>query len=285
MKVYTLNAFANEIDWWNPAWVVFNSENLSDYDKQLIAQKVWFSETAFVEKSDNADFKVRFFTPNGEVDLCGHATIATFYLMLKLGFIEVWKYTQETKAWILSIEAKEDNTIFMDQNSPEFFDKIDRSEIADSLNISTELILSDLPIQIVSTWLRDIFIPIRSLKDLHNINPNFEKVSQISKKYDVIGYHMFTLDTYFNSTAHCRNLAPLYDIPEEAATWTSSWALSCYLFKYWNLEKNKINNIVFEQWYSMSRPSEILVKLETTWDDVSKVKVWGVASNIQEKEI
>jgi predicted PhzF superfamily epimerase YddE/YHI9 len=66
--------------------------------------------------------------------------------------------------------------------------------------------------------LRDIFVSIKTLEDLNNIEPNFEKISQISKKYNVIGYHLFTLGTLFSSTAHCRNFAPLYDINEEAAT-------------------------------------------------------------------
>jgi len=43
---------------------------------------------------------------------------------------------------------------------------------------------------------------------------------------------MFTLETIHNATAHCRNLAPRYDIPEEAATGTASGALSCYLYKH-----------------------------------------------------
>ncbi len=67
---------------------------------------------------------------------------------------------------------------------------------------------------------------------LNSIKPDFNKVSDISKKYDVTGYHVFTLETLEGATAHCRNFAPLYDIPEEAATGTSNGALSCYLYKY-----------------------------------------------------
>ena len=63
------------------------------------------------------------------------------------------------------------------------------------------------------------------------MKPDFEKITAVSKKYNVIGYHVFTLETKFDSTAHCRNFAPLYDIPEESATGTSYGALSCYLFK------------------------------------------------------
>lgn len=285
VKVHTLNAFAKTSEGGNPAGVVLEADNLSDKQMQKIAQEVGFSETAFVSKSDKADFRVRFFTPSGEVDLCGHATIATFFLMAELKLIQTGKYTQETKAGVLNIEVKSNGAIFMNQNMPQFFEEIAIEEIVQSLNISNEVIDSDLPIQIVSTGLKDILVPIKSLSDLHSIKPNFEKVSEISKKYDVVGYHLFTLETKFDSAAHCRNLAPLYDIPEESATGTSSGALSCYLWKNGGVDNQQSQNLVFEQGYSMKKPSEILVNLKVEEGKIVEVKVGGIASNIQQKEI
>ncbi len=285
IKVYTLNAFAKNPQGGNPAGVVLEAGSLSDNQMQQITKEVSFSETAFVSKSDKADFRVRFFTPKGEVDLCGHATIATFFLMAKLKLIQFGMYTQETKAGVLNIEVKSDEAIFMNQNTPQFFEEIDKEEIAHSLNIPIEVIESDLPIQIVSTGLRDILVPIRTLSELHSIKPNFEKVYEISKKYDVVGYHLFTLETKFDSTAHCRNLAPLYDIPEESATGTSNGALSCYLWKNRKINNDQSQNLVYEQGYSMGKPSEILVNLITDDEKIVEVKVGGIASNIQQKEI
>ena len=62
IKVYTLNAFAKTDNGGNPAGVVLYADSLSVDDMQKIAAKVSFSETAFVKKSSNADFKVDFFT-------------------------------------------------------------------------------------------------------------------------------------------------------------------------------------------------------------------------------
>ncbi|OGJ50957.1 phenazine biosynthesis protein PhzF [Candidatus Peregrinibacteria bacterium RIFOXYB2_FULL_33_20] len=285
IKVFTLNAFAKTENGGNPAGVVLNSDGLSEKQMLLISKKVGFSETAFVQKSDKADFKVKFFTPSAEVDLCGHATIATFYLLGNKQIIQPGEYKQETKAGVLKIEILQDGSVLMDQKPPEFFDKIDKNSIAESLNISPDIITDDLPVQIVSTGLKDIFIPIKNLDELTQIKPNFEKVKEISKKFDVIGYHLFVLETKFGATAHCRNLAPLYDIDEEAATGTSSGALSCYLFKYGKIEKGQINDLIFEQGYSMNRPSEIRAKLETNGDNITRVSVGGIASNIQEIEV
>ncbi|MBC2725091.1 PhzF family phenazine biosynthesis protein [Desulfosporosinus sp.] len=283
--VYTLNAFAKTENGGNPSGVVLDAEFLSEFKMQDIAKKVGFSETAFIQKSDVSDYKIRFFTPKTEVDLCGHATIAAFSLLAQKGIIEIGEYTQETKAGILMVENHQDETIYMCQNRPTYYEEIDKQELADSLNINESIIMQNYPTQIVSTGLRDIIIPINTLNDLHEIKPNFTKIASVSKKYNVIGYHVFTLDTKYSSTAHCRNFAPLYEITEEAATGTSNGALSCYLFRYGIISKNTARYLVFEQGYSMKRPSEILTSLDIQNKEIIGVKVGGVARYISKMEI
>jgi PhzF family phenazine biosynthesis protein len=285
IKAYTLNSFAKSIEGGNPAGVVLNADHLSEKDMKKISGIIGFSETAFVMKSDLADFKVRFFTPNEEVDLCGHATIATFYALSKIGYIKPGKYSQETKAGILNAEVKEDLSIMMDQNTPSYYEIISKEEIADSLNITTDEMLEELPVQIVSTGLRDILVPVKNMEILNSINPDFEKVAEISSKYNTIGYHIFTLESLYGSMAHCRNLAPLYGIPEESATGTSNGALSCYLFKYGKINSDHTSHIVIEQGYSMEKPSEIVVSLTTEEKEIVQVKVGGKALNLSEIEV
>ncbi|WP_129595818.1 PhzF family phenazine biosynthesis protein [Anaerophilus nitritogenes] len=283
VEVYTINAFGKTEDGGNPAGVVLHADHLSEDLMQEISKKVGFSETAFVQKSYKADFKVRFFTPSEEVDLCGHATIATFFVLLKEGIIKSGKYTQETKAGVLNIEVNENNSILMNQPLPQFLEVMDKKEIANSLNIKEEDILDDLPIQIVSTGLKDILVPVKNLNILLHIKPDFDKITQISKKYNVVGYHVFTLETKLDSTAHCRNFAPLYDILEESATGTSNGALSTYLFKYKKVDENQAKEMIFEQGYSMNQPSEIRARLIIKDQEIKGVKVGGSAAGVQKK--
>jgi PhzF family phenazine biosynthesis protein len=208
VKVYTVHSFAKTSEGGNEAGVVIDADFLSEEEMQKIAEKVGFSETAFVLHSDLADYKVRFFTPKEEVDLCGHATIGTFFTMATLGYIKPGNYTQETKAGILGIEIKKDLTIMMNQPLPGFFETLDKSEIADSLNIEIDNIHEDLPVQIVSTGLKDIMVPVKNLDVLSSIKPDFNKVIEISKKYHAVGYHVFSLETRNASTVCCRNFAP-----------------------------------------------------------------------------
>lgn len=285
ITIFTLNAFAKIASGGNPAGVVLQADNLSREQMLAIAKQVGFSETAFVQKSDKADFKIQFFTPNAEVDLCGHATIATFYLLANKQIAQPGKYTQETKAGILGIEILPDGTVFMEQNLPQYFEISDNSPILESMNLPASYRINNLPVQIVSTGLKDIIIPINSLNELEQIKPNFASIKDICKKLGVVGYHLFTLETKFGATAHCRNFAPLYEIDEEAATGTSNGALSCYLFKQGIINKEQVNNLVFEQGYTMNRPSEIKAKLEVNNNDITRVYVGGTASNIQEIEV
>lgn len=283
--VYIVNAFAKTKLGGNPAGVVLNADDLSESVMQNIARVLGFSETAFIQRADSADFKLNFFTPNGEVDLCGHATIAAFSLMAEKKIIDKGIYKQETKAGILDIEVLNDGYILMEQTKPQFGEIIDKSEIADTLNVKEDLFISNLPVQVVSTGLRDIFVPIKSMRDLNGIKPDFEKIIYTSKKYNVTGYHLFTLETELNSTAHCRNFAPLYDIPEESATGTSSGALSCYLYKYGLINKENAKNVIFEQGYTMNKPSEIMASLNLENDDIKSVKVGGRALVVDKREL
>lgn len=280
--VYILNSFAKTEDGGNPAGVVLQADGLLDKEMLSIAKQVGFSETAFVQKSAKANYKVRFFTPNSEVNLCGHATIATFTLLKNQRIIDNGILFQETKAGILSIEVHNDK-IYMDQNTPEYYNIIDKDEVADSLNITQNDFISHLPIQIVSTGLKDIMIPIKSLDGLLAIKPDYAKIMALSKKYNVVGFHVFSLETKLNSTAHCRNFAPLYNINEESATGTANGALACYLYNHGIVNEEQFSELVFEQGYSMQKPSEILVRLKANKNKIYEVKVGGMA--IMKKEL
>ncbi len=282
-KIYTLNAFAKTPEGGNPAGVVLDAEKVPTEERQKIAKKLGLSETAFVEKSQNqgADFKLEFFTPNSQVDLCGHATIAAFSLMVHLNRLKIGKYVQETGVGLLGIEIRPDYTVIMDQKLPEFFEAIDREKVAESLNIPVDQVIDNLPVQIISTGARDIMVPIKTLKDILAIRPDLKKITAISQKYNALGYQLFTPETKLHSTAHCRNFSPACGIPEDPATGTSSGALACYLFKHGKISNKQAKRLIFEQGYCVQKPSEIMASLTIKDGKITAVKIGGKAQNIQ----
>lgn len=275
MKIYTLNAFAATEQGGNPAGVVLNAENISEKTMLKMAKTVGFSETAFVQNSKKAHFKIKFFTPKEEIDLCGHATIATISLMTQKSILKPGQYSQETKAGVLGIKIQKGGLVYMNQNLPKYFEEVPKKEIAKVLKINEEEISPNLPTIIMSTGVKEIFVPILKLKTIQIMQPNFKAIKDLSKKYNVIGLHVFSLKTIGNGNqAHCRNFAPLVGIDEDPATGTSSGALCCYLYKFLNVNPK---TFVFEQGYEIERPSKILGKLVVDKGKIKTVQIGGKA--------
>ena len=272
MSLYKLSAFPKTEFGGNKAGVFVNADHLSEQEMQKIAREVGFSETAFVLKSEIADFKVRFFTPTNEVDLCGHATIATFNLLRDQGMVDVGIYSQETKAGILNLRIEKD-LVYMQQPAPKFDREIDYKELKHCFK-NHHIWDERFPIQIVSTGMREIFFPIKDIETLNQLKPNFEEIIEMSIEYNVIGIHAFAIDETVD--AYGRNFAPIVGIKEESATGTSSGALSCYLFKY----NQKKESYILRQGYTMNLPSEIYTELVIENGKIQDVWVGGTATII-----
>ena len=127
--------------------------------------------------------------------------------------------------------------------------------------------------QAVSTGLMDILLPVRDMETLDRAVQNEAEVTRLSEHYDVVGVHMFCPNTP-DAFAHCRNFAPLYAIPEEAATGTSNGALTYYLFRRGLIQAGADNRFV--QGEKMGKPSEILSRITEDNGGV-KVRVGGRA--------
>lgn len=277
IKVHTMNSFAVEKDGGNPAAVVFIEDHLSEGAMQSAARKIGFSETAFVLKSEKADFKVRFFTPLAEVNLCGHATIGIFSLMKHLGRISSGTYMLETRGSILEVQVQGDE-ILLEMEPPRFYEKVSSEEVLDALNAASDVLIKEYSPQIVSTGLKDLIVPIRSRSALDGILPDMDKVVRLSEAYDMDGLHLFALDN--EVTAYTRNFAPMLGIPEESATGTASGALAAYLIHHGQEESRK-DEMIFRQGYAMGRPSEIRVRVNMKDAALEKILVGGSAMDFR----
>ena len=282
VEVYVVSAFSKGNAGGNKAGIVLDRPDLEKSQKIAIAKTLGYSETAFVTQSKQADFCLEYFTPTEEVPLCGHATIATFSLLNKLGKLDKSEYTIDTKSGVLKIQIAPDGLIFMAQNPPKFYEQLQPELFAGCFD--TAYINEILPIEVVSTGLKDIMLPIKTNQDLMQLVPNFQAIADLSKKQAVVGLHAFTLDIQENSddsVINCRNFAPLYDIDEESATGTSNCALACYLFKH--VEQR--DQYVFEQGHCLGSLSRIIVNLSSQDDTITSVSVGGKGYFIEKKSL
>ena len=273
MEAYVMDAFSRRVFGGNQAGVVLTDRPLDDALCTQIAGEFKHSETAFVTAGEEG-VTLRYFTPAGEVELCGHATVASFALLRKLGKIGDGDHIAHTKAGDLSITVTGD-TVWMDMAPPKLLRTLTAEELPE-LYGAYGLTPADCPDgfapQIVSTGLADIMMPVRGHDTLLRAVQNDAAVTALSRRYDCVGVHMFCLG---EGVTYCSNFAPLYDIPEECATGTSNGALTYYLYLRGLVEPGQEN--VFCQGEHMGRPSEIRSRLTVGEDGSAAVRIGGSA--------
>ncbi|MDB5182179.1 MAG: phenazine biosynthesis protein PhzF [Candidatus Saccharibacteria bacterium] len=279
VSLVQVNAFTANSTGGNPAGVVLGADSLTDSQMLGIAKQVAFSETAFITSNSSATKNVRFFTPTEEVDLCGHATIGSWSYMFRKGLIQSGRHTQNTKAGLLKVEIRDGGRVYMEQTNAGFFDEINSAEVAAILRIGTSDLRPDLKPQIVSTGLRDLLVPVASEDVLNSINPDFDAMTEMSKRYGIVGFHVFALLPNQLSVAVARNFAPLFGIDEESATGTSNGALFCYLREHKELPPSQAEYRI-EQGKTMNQLSYIYgnFKNDIVW-------IGGTASVVKEFEL
>lgn len=292
MKLFIADAFTQNVFGGNPAGVVITGEDTAFPPEEIMlktAAELRYSETAFIRQTGEREFTIRYFTPAAEVDLCGHATIASFQCLLDAGIVKDGEeYTAVTPAGNLKISISS-GFIMMEMAAAEFRNRIDSDEALRELygimGILYEAVNNEgrqLYPEIISTGLPDIIMPVSSRRQLAELTPDFDALSALSEKYGVTGVHAFTLDNAEPEiTAHCRNFAPLYDIDEEAATGTASGALTYYLYTNGITGKGRMT---FLQGEAMGRPSQILTDIDNA-DNSVNIRVGGSAAILVRGEI
>lgn len=284
---YKINAFTNSPTGGNPAGLVINPPSLTDQQMKWITQQLKVSETAFLSPSKNADFRVRFFSPDVEVDLCGHATIATFYTLAAKGYFLSSNYTvrvtQETNVGILSVEITFQNNyperVMMLQQTPILKAiSYNINDVAMILGIPIDAIDSSLPQKIVSTGLFTLPICLHSRHALEQVSPDFNQISLFCKKHGVGSWHVFTFDVKEKTSIyHARNFAPLYGINEDPVTGTANGAVTYFLYHH-QLISSKTN--ICEQGDIIGQPGRVQVDLHN-----NQVKVGGTAYLVKQVAI
>ena len=277
MELFVADAFTTRRFSGNQAGVALLGE--ADFPEEgfmrALAGELKHSETAFVRRTGEGSFHIRYFTPAEEVDLCGHATIASFTVLRERRAIGPGTYALHTRSGDLSIQVGAD-AVWMDMAPPadgRSFSEEEQAELYAAYGLSLADRPEGLEAQAVSTGLLDILLPVRDLAALERAEQNEGEVTRLSERYGVVGVHMFCPSTP-DAAAHCRNFAPLYAIPEEAATGTSNGALTYYLYRLGLVEAGAESR--FFQGESMGKPSEIRTRLLET-PSGPKVLVGGQA--------
>jgi trans-2,3-dihydro-3-hydroxyanthranilate isomerase len=240
LAIYWVDAFTDLPFQGNPAVVVPQADGLTDFQMQQIAREVNCSETAFVLTAamPEADFRLRWFTPTQEVNLCGHATIAAFHALAQEGRFNLSQgVTQilyiETRSGVLPVtvdwtEARPWIWLTLPGCSFEAIAPDLAQQLATVLGISASM----PPTAVRDSLNQDVLIPISHLHELQALSPNMSELAQLGKQEGWRGICVYTTETVEpESTAHSRFFAPQSGIPEDPVTGSVSGPLALLLHR------------------------------------------------------
>lgn len=285
-QIKIVDAFTTRRYAGNPCGVVTRAEGLSDAQMQAIAREINSSETAFVLPSKVANFRVRFFTPQKEIPLAGHPTIATMHTLVEEGRIDLsqgpQRVVQELSIGVLpvdiALDAERNVRIAMTQAKPEFQRRLDRTLFAQALGIKASDILEDVPIQVVSTGTPQAMVPVKSLQVLKDLRPDFQHLSDLEQVGHFFSTHVFALEAFeAPHRAHARHFAGSSGIPEDPVTGSATGGMAAYLWKYGLIREARYK---VEQGHIMGRPGVVEVEVDGDGEDPAVVRIAGTAITV-----
>jgi trans-2,3-dihydro-3-hydroxyanthranilate isomerase len=276
----------------NPLAVFPEAEGLTTEEMQHIAREMNLSETTFVlpPQAPGADFKVRIFTPAVELPFAGHPVVGTHWVLAHLGCVDlrepVTQVSFELGVGVLPADLHVVNgrveRVVMTQDRPTFNAVLeDVADLAEGLGLAPEAIAeTELPVQVVSTGVPQMMVPVRSLTEVQSLDAGQLNVPALNRACHAVGTEcvlVFALETERpEATVHVRMFAPLLGVPEDPATGSANGAMGAYLVHHRAVPVTKPTTyILSEQGAEIGRPSTLYVEVDRTDEEATAVRVGG----------
>ena len=282
VDVFTDRAFGG-----NPLSVFINGRGISGELMQILAKELNLSEATFVLPPQNPanDYHIRIFTPGRELPLAGHPTVGTSFILARENMIE----RQDNPTTIVleegvgdipvSIEFDGDQPgmIWMTQPKPQFGKQAtdeERRAVADMLTLPIEALDDRYPVQVVSSGVPFLYVPVRDLASIKQIRVRLDVSERVTPGFGTGDIFVFTQEVEAGgSTVHSRMFAHELSVWEDPATGAASGPLGAYLVRY-GIASDPAR-IVSEQGLEMGRPSFVHIQIDTVGDDIVSTRVGG----------
>lgn len=270
-KVQVVNVFSAGPNGGNPAPIVADAAVMSDADMQQVARSHGL-ESGFVlpaPASSGCDFGLRFWVPNHEMEMCGHATVGAVWLLHHLrklpgqqqqgprgkDQIQIWTPSGTVAARISTGPSAEAQVqITQPQGTVQILsDETTMQAILACLQIKPDR-LAPLPIQNARTSRVKTLIPMRDCAALHALQPDFSKVEALCERLGSTGLYPYARNAADEQKFHARQFPKSSGYQEDAATGIAAAALSFGLLQNGLVESTERDISIYQGW-AMGRPS------------------------------
>lgn len=271
-QVELVSVFAAGPGGGNPAPIVADAAGMSDTQMQEVARR-YGHESGFVlpaPPGSGCDYEFRFWVPNHEMSMCGHATVGAVWLLHQTGCLQSDRLTIQTRSGRVAVRITEtaDGDASVEISQPvgrieplpqaPFSGNGIRDEIIDALGI-TAAQLAPLPIQNACTSRVKTLIPLASSADLDALEPRFEKIDALCERIGSTGLYPYATFDADRQIFDARQFPRASGYPEDAATGIAASALSFGLLDNGMVEAST-RTITIRQGRAMKRPSQISVR-------------------------
>ena len=293
MQAYLYNTFSEIPFGGNVAWIVPQADTLSVQQMQAIATEFAAPATAFLLDASGASPEIRFFSPTAEFSMCGHAIVGAMCALVDSGFVSIERCATATRQLraapgeipvALKILDNDRPHCVMTQPKPWFESTaVTSGRIASLLGLREQDMDETLPIEMGSTGLKHVFVPLKTSDSLRVIEADFDGLAALSMELNVESVAVFTLDTGDSARqVRGRDFCPAIGVPEEAASGTTNGAIASYLVRHDRLpvENDGRVFVTAEQGVEMGRPSLVHTEIQTDGPDIVAVKVGGTATRL-----
>lgn len=289
-----VDAFSGRSFAGNPAGIVDRAECMSDEAMQKLASEMRLNiiEYAFMLPPSDAKSirRLRYFTPQREIDFSGHVTIAACHSLIEDGEIELEEGTKKIffETMIgnapLEVHSRKERggfvveRIMLHQQPHKFrYADVHVGELAAVLGIPPkEISATGLPIVIASQTFDWLIVPVKSKETILAMHPDLIKLAKINRRHNVVTNHIFTLDTFDPSAiAYARHFGPVLGLWEDPASAISAGALASYLREF---GVTSARTMMMQQGKEESALAEILVEIESKENGTEIVLVGGRAT-------
>lgn len=265
---YWVDAFTQTPFTGNPAVVIPDADHLSDQQMQQLAREVNCSETAFICSTDQeeADLRLRWFTPTQEVGLCGHATVAALHILahekrfnLSPGTTQIL-YLQ-TRSGVLPVTID-----FTDGPAPWIWLTLPGCEFTQVEAAIAQQVITHLGLppvtdrrMAVDSLNHDLLIETDHLQQLQQLQPRFGELAQLGAQQGWRGVCVYTTETLDpENLAHSRFFAPQSGILEDPVTGSVSGPLVLLLCPNQGIAPTLYT---LEQGDNLGRPGRVRIQL------------------------